>query len=294
MDILAYSCGRSREAVSHCDQAAFHASSANRSVSLVGFLYNTSIACTQALALQLLGRLSDAAKLVEEGLRNARASRHLYSVGLALVIGAHLCRERREPERALSYAEQAIALARENGFANWDTRGRFERGWALTELGQHHEGIIEMEKGIADMGQIGGAPYQQFRIAVLAHTYIKTGRTEEALTKLNAALQHIERTGDTVNKAEILRLQGEMFLILDNRAINQAENCFRSGLQVARQQEAKWWELRTIVSLARLLRETNRRGEAHTMLGEIYNWFTEGFDLPDLKDAKTLLDELRS
>jgi len=72
----------------------------------------------------------------------------------------------------------------------------------------------------------------------------------------------------------------------------QAEACFRTALQLARAQEAKWWELRTSVSLARLLRDTERCDEARTMLTAIYNWFTEGFDLPDLKDAKALLDDL--
>jgi hypothetical protein len=83
-----------------------------------------------------------------------------------------------------------------------------------------------------------------------------------------------------------------MLLVSNVEATEQAEACFRTALQVARAQEAKWWELRTSVSLARLLRNTNRHDEARTVLAEIYNWFTEGFDLPDLKDAKTLLDEL--
>jgi predicted ATPase len=74
----------------------------------------------------------------------------------------------------------------------------------------------------------------------------------------------------------------------------EAEQCFREALEVASAQDAKWWELRTTVSLARLLRDTDRRDEARALLGEIYNWFTEGFDLPDLKEAKTLLDELRA
>ena len=78
----------------------------------------------------------------------------------------------------------------------------------------------------------------------------------------------------------------------DKGATDQAEACFRAAREVARVQEAKWWELRTSVSLARLLRDTNRRDEARLILGEIYNWFTEGFDLPDLREAKALLDEL--
>ena len=110
----------------------------------------------------------------------------------------------------------------------------------------------------------------------------------------NSTGAHVERTGEKVDQTEMLRLKGEMFLMQSRASTGPAEHCFRTALEVARAQEAKWWELRASVSLARLLRDTNRRDEARTMLGEIYNWFTDGFDLPDLKDAKALLDELSS
>src|SRR5499427_8861055 len=102
---------------------------------------------------------------------------------------------------------------------------------------------------------------------------------------LDESLAHIERTGEQVDEAEMLRLKGEMLLMRTPSATIEAEKCFRGALEVARAQEAKWWELRTSVSLARLLRDTDRRNEARTMLGEIYNWFTEGFELADLKEA---------
>ena len=109
---------------------------------------------------------------------------------------------------------------------------------------------------------------------------------------LDEALAHIERSGEKFWQAEMLRLKGEVLLVHDAEAIADAEACLRAALEVARAQEAKWWELRSSVSLARLLRDTDRRDEARTMLSEIYNWFTEGFDTADLKDAKALLDEL--
>jgi predicted ATPase len=123
---------------------------------------------------------------------------------------------------------------------------------------------------------------QQYEIALLAQNYARVG------------LAHIERTGATLYQPEMQRLKGEMLLIRDRRVTDQAEACFRTGLDIAHEQDAKWWELRTTVSLARLLRDTDRRDEARKMLRKIYNWFTEGFDLPDLKEAKTLLDELRA
>src|SRR5262249_45849164 len=137
-----------------------------------------------------------------------------------------------------------------------------------------------------------GVPLQQYAVALLAQGYARMGRREGALGTLNGALEHIEHTGEKLYQAEMLRLKGEMLLMGDGRAAAEAADCFRAALRVARAQEAKWWELRTAVSLARLLRNTNRRDEARTMLSEIYGWFTEGFDTADLKEAKALLDEL--
>jgi predicted ATPase len=118
------------------------------------------------------------------------------------------------------------------------------------------------------------------------------GRKEEALEMLNEALAHIERSGERVDQAEMLRLKGELLLMRDGGATEEAEHSFRAGIEVARAQEAKWWELRTTTSLARLLAKDGRRDEAHKMLAEICSWFLEGFDTADLKDAKALLDEL--
>ena len=149
-----------------------------------------------------------------------------------------------------------------------------------------------MEAAVAAFRQAGGAPWQQYATALLAHACATNGRTEEALTVLNEVLEHIERTGEKADHAEMLRLKGEVLLMRDPPTAADAEKCFREAREVARAQEAKWWELRATVSLARLLRDRNRRDEARMMLAEIYNWFTEGFELPDLKEAKALLDEL--
>jgi predicted ATPase len=95
-------------------------------------------------------------------------------------------------------------------------------------------------------------------------------------------------------EAETSRLKGELLIAKDTANTGPAEECYRKAIDVARGQDAKSWELRATMSLARLLADTGRRDEARTMLSEIYNWFTEGFDTADLKDAKALLDELAS
>jgi predicted ATPase len=109
-------------------------------------------------------------------------------------------------------------------------------------------------------------------------------------------LESSDRTGDGELKAELWRIKGELLLLQDaQRGSNSqadAESCFRQAIEIARHQQAKWWELRATMSHARLLASLGRRDEARTMLGEIYTWFTEGFDTADLKEAKALLDEL--
>jgi len=148
-----------------------------------------------------------------------------------------------------------------------------------------------MEAATEDCHRLGVA-MRHYRTVQLAEAYARMGRTEEALGMLNDALAQIERNGEKREQAEMLRIKGEMLLMRDSGAIPEAECCFRSALEVARAQEARWWELRTTVRLARLLDKQGKRDEARAMLAASYGWFTEGFDTADLKDARALLDEL--
>ena len=115
---------------------------------------------------------------------------------------------------------------------------------------------------------------------------------DEALVTIEEALAVIEETGERFLEAEVYRTKGELLLAKGASNVVLAEQAFRDAIEVARLQKAKSWELRAATNLARLLRDTNRGDEARAMLAEIYNWFTEGFDTADLKDAKALLDEL--
>jgi predicted ATPase len=109
---------------------------------------------------------------------------------------------------------------------------------------------------------------------------------------VDEGLEIIERTGTRFNEAEMRRLKGELLLMDDSGAAVEAVECYRDAIEIARRQGAKSWELRATISFARLLNQQGGRYEARTMLADIYDWFTEGFDTADLKDAKALLDEL--
>jgi predicted ATPase len=260
----------------------------------MGLLYPSAIRCHSAPPVHLLGRVGEAVRLASVGLQQAREANHLFSLGHALaVVGGWLTEDlRRETDAALAYGTELIALAEENRFAEWLPWGQFIHGQALFELGKKAEGLAEMELGISGCQRLGGVPRLQYIIALHAEATAKVGRVEEALTTLNESLANVEQSGEQVDYAEIMRLKGQALLMRNPSATAEAEKSFRASLEVARTQEAKWWELRTTVSLARVLRDTNRPDEARAMLADTYNWFTEGFDLPDLKEAKALLDEL--
>jgi tetratricopeptide (TPR) repeat protein len=290
---LSFTSGNLREALSHHEAGAVHSGGIRSSVAPYGFLRGSSLANVRAQILHLLGRVSEAAKIAEEGLRLVREFefRHFPTLVITLALQANLYHMRREPRIACSYADEAVALSEEVGFVSLHL-ARVVHGCALAEMGQFNRAIDEMEAGIGTLRNIGGAPRLDYYTAILAQTYAKIGLTEKALKMLNESLAHIERTGEKVDQAEMFRLRGELLLMLDPASTAEAENCFRLALEVASTQEAKWWELRATMSLARLLRDSDRSDEARIMLSEIYNWFTEGFDLPDLIEAKALLDEL--
>ena len=159
--------------------------------------------------------------------------------------------------------------------------------------GPAREEIIRMEQAASSVGETGGA-VNTWMLLWLAEGYGASGRADLGLDTVAEGLELSAKSGERWCEAELYRLKGELHLIKDADMWIEAERCFRTAIAVALEQRAKSLELRATTSLARLLAKQGRRDEAHTMLAEIYNWFTEGFDTADLKDAKALLDELRA
>jgi len=127
-------------------------------------------------------------------------------------------------------------------------------------------------------------------IGLIAAACEIAGQLEEGLALLDEALQIADRTGERWLTAELNRRRGRLQLRQGYSAA--AEELYCKALEIAEEQKAKSWELRAAVSLAQLHRDQDRRAEARDLLAPVYGWFTEGFDTPDLKDAKALLDEL--
>jgi predicted ATPase len=166
----------------------------------------------------------------------------------------------------------------------------------LVELNQAEEGIVQSEDGIATARAAGFEFGLAYSLVALGNGYGKAGRAADGLAAVAQGLAVSQKTGERWFDAEVYRLKGELLLKQDahaeSKVEDEAETCFRQAVEIARCQQAKWWELRTTVSLARLLAKQGHRDEARAMLAKIYGWFTEGFDTADLKDAKALLDEL--
>jgi predicted ATPase len=146
---------------------------------------------------------------------------------------------------------------------------------------------------LADYEATGSELFSSYFLALLADAHGRAGQAATGLRLAADALDRVGRTGVRWIEAELHRLRGDLLLVLLGADQPEAEACFRRALAVAREQDAKMWELRAAISLARLWRDQGKRAMAHDLLAPIYGWFTEGFETADLRDAKALLDELR-
>jgi predicted ATPase len=163
-------------------------------------------------------------------------------------------------------------------------------GWVTVKKGNVAEGISLLRSGAAAVRASGAEGSTPYFIGLLAVACEIAEQIEEAITLLDDALRIVGRTGVRWFSAELKRHKGQ--LLLRQGQTEAAEELYRKALRIAQKQEAKLWELRAAVSLARLRRDQGRRAEARDLLAPVYGWFTEGFDTPDLKEAKALLDEL--
>jgi predicted ATPase len=149
-----------------------------------------------------------------------------------------------------------------------------------------------MHQGLAAWCATGAQVARPYMLALLAEASAQVRQREEGLPLLAEALAMINDTEERRWEAELHRLKGELLLQQAVPDAPQAEACFQQSLTIARRQQAKSWELRAALSLSRLWQQQDKRTEARQLLAEVYGWFTEGFDTPDLQDARALLDAL--
>jgi predicted ATPase/class 3 adenylate cyclase len=246
------------------------------------------------LALFQLGYPEQAVTRCDEAIREAEQLAHPAGLAYALHHACMFEHARRNPAGVRQRAAALVALCAEQSFPLWGAAGEIFQDWAAAEPGRPAEGGARIEEGIAAYRATGAALFLPYWLALLADARGASGRATEGVALLGEALDRSEATDERWFEAELHRLRGELLLALVEPDRPEAEICFGRALALAREQDAKMWELRAATSLARLWRDQGRRAEAHDLLVPVYGWFTEGFDTPDLQEAKALLEELAS
>ena len=248
-----------------------------------------------ALTLFSLGYPDQALERSREAVKLARDLKQPFSLAFALYIGSFLHKYRREPEAMLAYAQEGVALCKEQNFALWLGGATAQRGWALVELGHLEEGVGEIRRGMNAWLATGAEVAKPYYLALLTDAELRMGRCADGLRRLDEGLVVTEKLSDRFYEVELHRLKGELILRQysgakrRNKVEAEAEASYQRALQVARDQSAKSWELRAAMSLVRLLHKQDRSEEATAVLAPIYEWFTEGLDTRDLSEARALL-----
>ena len=171
----------------------------------------------------------------------------------------------------------------------WSALAHFYRGFFLSRMGKVEEGLAIAAAALSSYDVAGARWGTSGFLAQLAAAQQRAGRIDEGLQTIEMGLAYVASNGERIGESELYILKGEALARHDPA---EARRCLERAIAIAREQKAKPIEVRAANSLARVLHATNHRVEASTMLGEIYGWFTEGFDTADLKDARALLEEL--
>jgi predicted ATPase len=252
-----------------------------------------SVLGNAARALFHLGYPDQALARIREAQALARKTSDPFNQAGAAFLASIQHLDREDPQAALEEAEGLLALAREHAFLQYLGLGASLRAHALALAGQLDEGISGL-RAVLDAMRASGSetPGSSGALAALARALGKVGRAEEGLAVSAEARSFVARSGERFREAEVHRVEGELLLALPTPEPARAEAAFHEAVEVSRRQGARSLELRAATSLARLLRDQNRRDEVRALLAPVYAWFTEGFDTADLKDAKALLEEL--
>ena len=244
-----------------------------------------------AWSLLIMGYPDQAERLYAVGIDYAHEHGHPLTVATTKVHMSVFDALREDPAAALEHAGVAAAYCKENSILLRQVEVQIVEGWALAECGEPARGVAETEAALAIWRQLGAQIFDSGWYLLLAKAYVCAGRLPEAHEALTTAFRAANGNGEHAYTAELHRFDGKLRLAISGAHV-EAEQCFRTAIEVARKQMAKLWELRAAMSLARLWQGQDKCKEAYDLLAPVYNWFTEGFDTKDLTEAKRLLEEL--
>jgi class 3 adenylate cyclase/tetratricopeptide (TPR) repeat protein len=236
----------------------------------------------------LVGYPDRGLRLFESAIERCRELNLPFSLGYVLFHQTWIFAARGEVTRTQRACEQLEAVAEEGGFQSYSGLNRIHQGWVASRQGEHERGIAMIRSGMASWTN---GLFTTFLNSILAEACLRAGRYHEAMDAIAAGRKHASRTGEHYAESELERVAGET-LVRIGAEIAEAEQCMRRAIALATDQGAKWFELRATRSFARLLAQEGERDQARIILADIYGWFTEGLDTPEMKDAKALLDQL--
>jgi tetratricopeptide (TPR) repeat protein len=243
-----------------------------------------------ALISWMLGYPDRSLEELRAAVRSAETLGHPPTLAQMLSLAALVHIFRHEPSAVADYAGRALRICEEHRIQNFHGPALGVNGWALGVSGESERGLAQIAQGVDSSGL---GVFQHWLLALQADAQLVTGKPEAALASVAAGLEAVEKMGGAPLEAELHRLKGEA-LLAGAGTVGEAETAIEKGIAVARRQNAKSWELRAAMSLARLRRQQGRPQEAVALLAPILAWFTEGFDTADLKAARTLLAEIAS
>ena len=288
------SSGNIAEGQAHYDQAlALYDPAEHRPLATrFGQDVRVAILSNRSLPLWLLGHPEAALADAEQALKYAREISQAASLMFALFYTSLTCLLCADYAVAKALIEELVALADEKGTTFWKAGGIAFQGSLLALTGQAADAVHTITSGITAWRSTGATVFMPWWLSCLARAYAELGRYDDAWRCIGEAIAAVETTKERRWEAEANRVAGEIALTSPERDTVKAQAYFERALAVARKQQAKSWELRAAMSLARLRRDQGKVREARELLAPVYGWFTEGFGTRDLKEAKALLEEL--
>ena len=247
--------------------------------------------CFGAWALWFMGYPDQAQKEYDLAMEHAYKSGHPHTTAFALTGACEMDWFVGDKKAAKPHLEELTKISNEKGFIYWQAHAVFYQGEKTILDGKIEEGIAQMQQGLAMIKATGMQTCFTRLLARMAEACLKTGQIEEGLKAIHEAGEFREKYDERYMEPEHYRLKGEL-LLKKGESEDQVIKLFEQAVKVSKKQKAKSLELRAKMSLSRLLQKQGKKREAHKFLEETYQWFTEGFDTADLKQAKALLKEL--
>ena len=251
-----------------------------------------TILSSRSWALWMLGYPDAALADIDQAIKDARDTGQAATLMHALNFTLHPLIHCGNYAAANALLDELVALAEEKGASFWKAFVIVFQGWLLALTGNAAKAVQMITSGIAALRSTGATLWLPLYLSFLARAHAEVGQFNDAYRCIGEAMAAVETTKETWCEAEVHRVAGEIALMSPEPDAAKAEACFERALAVAPQQQAKSWELRAATSMARLWRDQGKRQQARELLAPVYDWFTEGFDTLDLKEAEALLAEL--